>query len=260
MGGNADLASPAAPKGSDLLERLAVYFRDHVLCNPMSPEKAETIIGLLDLPSGGTVLDVGCGKGEFLLRVAERWGVRGLGIDVSPYWVADARRASDARGLSSSVEIRCANAADYDGSEGPFDAVVCLGASFIWGGYAETLDALAAWARPGGLILVGEPFWTDRPSPEHLAAAGLYASSYRTHWGNVEAGIERGLRFLQAFVSSGDEWDWYEGLAWHRAERNAEAAGEPPTKGDHHFRDVYLKWGRREVGWAAYVFLKPALR
>lgn len=42
------------------------------------------------------------------------------------------------------------------------------------GGFEGTLQALAAWAKPGGYAAVGAPHWrVDQPSPEHLEAMGL---------------------------------------------------------------------------------------
>jgi len=135
-----------------------------------------------------------------------------------------------------------------------------LGASFIWGGYTHALDALRRGTRPGGTIVIGEPFWRVPPSREHLEAAGLEETSYRTHVGNIEVGVERHLRFLTAVVSSEDDWDRYEGLQWYAAERYAEEnRAEPDARqlleGKH--GDIYLRWGRSELGWAVYLFLKP---
>lgn len=66
-----------------------VTHRDHVLCNPTSVAKLDELIGLLDLPSEPQVLDIACGKGELLLRLAEAHaaapGFRGVGVDVSPF-------------------------------------------------------------------------------------------------------------------------------------------------------------------------------
>ena len=58
--------------------------RDHVLCNPLSEPKLDEMIWLLDLPRGARVLDIACGKGELLVRLAERHATRGVGVDLSP--------------------------------------------------------------------------------------------------------------------------------------------------------------------------------
>jgi len=43
---------------------------------------------LLDLPRGARALDIACGKGELLVRLAERHATRGVGVDLSPYCIA----------------------------------------------------------------------------------------------------------------------------------------------------------------------------
>ena len=44
------------------------------------------------LPTTARVVDIACGKGEFLIRLVEAYGVRGVGVDLSPFFIADAAR------------------------------------------------------------------------------------------------------------------------------------------------------------------------
>ena len=75
-----------------------ITHREHVVCNPTSEEKLARLVGLLRLPDDARVVDIACGKGEFLIRLAEAYGIRGIGIDISPFCIADAQRQSGARG------------------------------------------------------------------------------------------------------------------------------------------------------------------
>jgi len=69
-----------------------ITHREHILCNPMSLEKLEQLIALLPLKPGARVLDIAIGKGEFLIRLAERYRqMTGTGVDLSPYCIADVR-------------------------------------------------------------------------------------------------------------------------------------------------------------------------
>jgi len=84
---------------------------DHVICNPTSLAKLDELIGLLDLGSEPKVLDIASGKGEFIVRVAERFGgsagrgVQGVAVDISPFCVADLRAKASDRVPAARFEI-----------------------------------------------------------------------------------------------------------------------------------------------------------
>jgi cyclopropane fatty-acyl-phospholipid synthase-like methyltransferase len=50
----------------------------------MNDGKFERLCRLLRLDRGVRVLDIACGKGEFLVRLAELFGIVGVGVDISP--------------------------------------------------------------------------------------------------------------------------------------------------------------------------------
>ncbi|MDI8954285.1 DUF1730 domain-containing protein, partial [Salmonella enterica subsp. enterica serovar Anatum] len=43
--------------------------------------------------------------------------------------------------------------------------------SWIAGGVAGTIDLLAKSLKPGGIILIGEPYWRQIPATEEIAHA-----------------------------------------------------------------------------------------
>ena len=57
----------------DMWKFFNITHRDHIICNPMSPEKIGQLIALLPLKPGARVLDIATGKGEFLIRLAEQY-------------------------------------------------------------------------------------------------------------------------------------------------------------------------------------------
>ncbi|MHA2178614.1 MAG: SAM-dependent methyltransferase, partial [Candidatus Thorarchaeota archaeon] len=60
-----------------------ITHKHHVLCNPMSEEKFERFFQFLNLPKDTRILDIACGKGEVLVRLAEKYGISGVGVDLS---------------------------------------------------------------------------------------------------------------------------------------------------------------------------------
>ena len=58
---------------------------------PLSLEKADRLVEILALTDRPRVVDVGCGTGEFLIRVVERYGGHGIGIDPDGDALAECR-------------------------------------------------------------------------------------------------------------------------------------------------------------------------
>ncbi|REF35679.1 SAM-dependent methyltransferase [Thermasporomyces composti] len=108
----------------------------------------------LGLSPGMRVLDVGCGWGSFLIHAAERYGVTGIGVTLSPHQAEIATKRAVEAGLSDQVEFRLADWRDV--GDGPFDAIAGSGMAEYVGParlaeYARTLYGLL---RPGGRLLV----------------------------------------------------------------------------------------------------------
>ena len=246
----------------DLWKYYSITHRDHVLCNPTTVEKIDELIGLLQLERGTSVVDIACGKAEMLVRLAETYDIKGMGVDKSPFAIADAEAKREARVPDAELEFILGDGADYrPSSPESFDLAACIGASWVFGDHRGTLRALKAMIKPGGMVMAGEPYWINEPSPEHLAAEGFDRHLYSSHGGNVKIGEEEGLTLLYAVASNQDDWDRYEGLQWRAA---ADYARESPDDPDvpkilgrvADKRDIYLKWGRNDFGWAIYLFRK----
>jgi SAM-dependent methyltransferase len=60
------------------------------------------------------VVDLGCGNARFLLGAAQRFGVTGLGVDLSPEACEDAERRIAEADLVGRVVVRCGDAGDLD--------------------------------------------------------------------------------------------------------------------------------------------------
>jgi SAM-dependent methyltransferase len=237
-----------------------ITHREHVICNPTSEEKLGRLVELLRLPADARVVDIGCGKGEFLTRVAEAYGVCCVGIDLSPFFVAEAEKRLRGRAPDAQVVFRQMNGADFE-PDGPhsFTAASCIGASWVYGGHAGTLEALTRMVVPGGWVIAGEPFWLQEPCEEYLRGLGGAREAFGTHAGNVEAGEQRGLDLVHTFVSSKDDWDRYEGLQWYATVEYARAHPDDPDLPEllrrvAEQKAAYLRWGRDTLGWAIYVF------
>jgi len=246
----------------DILKFYDVTHRYHEVCNPMSTAKLDELVGLLRLNPGSAVLDIACGKGELLTRLAERYKISGIGVDISPYCVTDAEQRLRERVPGAQIQILNMDGADYSPDQ-LFDLAMCIGASWVYKGHRGTLSALTTMTKPDAPILVGEPFWLKDPDDAYLVAENLTRDMFGTHYENVLVGEDEGLLPLYTMVSNQDDWDRYETLQWYAAEKYARDNPDDPDVSEiltrvARGRTNYLHWGRDTLGWAMYLFRKPS--
>ncbi len=235
--------------------------RDHVFLTPLSGAKVDQVLSMLELPTGARVLDLGCGKGEMLVRLATRWAVRGVGVDLNPVLLAEARARAAAHVPQAGLVFHEAAAAEFETVPGTWDAVLCVDASEAFGGYRATLNAVAALVRPHGRMLVGEHFWRRPPHPDYLEVLGLAAGDLLDHPRNVRIGEEAGLVPICTAVSTEDEWERYERLHARAVQEYAAAHPEDPDaealwKRARRRYEAFEHWGRDTLGFGLYVFQK----
>ena len=138
------------------------------ILNPSTSEKIIKLGKLLKLKKGNRVIDFGCGCAEPLILWAEEFGITGIGIDISEDFCDRARKKLAVRGLSDQIEIVCSPAADYVFEEGAFDAATCIGATFVFGGYQQTIQAMKRAVHQNGRLGIGETHWlSNQVHPEY---------------------------------------------------------------------------------------------
>lgn len=177
----ADMEHPALPPSITVLsgtdveaewERFHIFEAMHHrmrICNPMTDEDLDQVVTSLDPVAGDRALDIACGYGELLIRMAERSAMSGIGVDLSPWMLLRAEREAARRGVADRLEWSLGNAHQLP-VDPTTDIVTCLGASWIWHGFAGTVRALTARARPGGRIAIGDLRLRDGSDPVAVAA------------------------------------------------------------------------------------------
>jgi SAM-dependent methyltransferase len=226
------------------------------LLNPLSEELLDDVIGRLAPPTGGVALDVGCGRGEALLRVVERHGVRGVGLDLHAPYVEDARRRA-----TGEVEFHVADAGAFPYAPDGYDVAMTVGSSHALGGdWRHGLERLRELVRPGGEVLLGEGYWRREPDPRYLEALGATADELPDYAGLIAGALEAGLTPLYAAVAGERDWDRYEWTLVLNGERHAAAHPDDPETDDLRAwvragRDRYLAPGGRDtLGFGLFLF------
>lgn len=141
---------------------------EHRIHNPFTPEKYATLGRVLRMKQGARILDLGSGSGEMLCTWARDYGITGTGIDMSPLFTAQAKLRAEELGVSEHVHFIHNDAAGYVADE-KCDVAACVGATWIAGGVAGTIELLAKSLKPGGLVLIGEPYWRQLPATGEIA-------------------------------------------------------------------------------------------
>jgi len=243
----------------------SIAHRDHDYCNPISAAKIEKLLDLLPLDPTSRVLDLGCGRAELALRIIERFGSTVIAVDHSELMLDAARERAEWTGALSKLHLDDSDIRNYQADPETFHLTVMLGAGGIDGGMAGICNQLKVWTKPGGYLLIGEGYWLRKPHSEYLALLGGSDAQYLDHRGNVQAGSDAGLIPMHATTASVDEWDDYE---WKYSRSIERYAGEQPDDPDvpemlkriRRWRDAYLRWGRDTLGFAVYLFYRPAPR
>ena len=109
----------------------------------------------IDLSTGDTVLDIGCGGGNTLARMAERvTGGHLVGIDYAETSVEASRAFNMELIEAGRMEILHGSVEALPFDDAHFDAVVTVESFYFWPNPEESLKEVARVVKPGGTFLL----------------------------------------------------------------------------------------------------------
>jgi S-adenosylmethionine-diacylgycerolhomoserine-N-methlytransferase len=129
----------------------------------------DRLISVLDVPHGGTVLEIGCGTGRNLIKIAQHWPeCRLYGLDISTEMLKSARANIRHSALGERVQVAQGDATGFDSYElfgrRRFDRIVCsYTLSMIPEWQAALRWALTLLAPQGSLHIVDFGMQEDMP-------------------------------------------------------------------------------------------------
>jgi len=231
------------------------------ILNPFSAAKVATLGEAVGLAAGITVLDLCCGKGEALSTWARDHGITGTGVDVSTIFLAAARERATELDVADRVTFVHADASDYV-AETPVDVAACIGATWIGDGVDGTVALLARSLRPGGTMLIGEPYW--RSEPPHQEAVEACHASARSDYDTLPELVERfgrlGYDVVEMVLADPDSWDRYVASRWRNirlfvdAHPDDELAPRFRAELDNDPRN-YVRYRRDLMGWGVFALM-----
>jgi SAM-dependent methyltransferase len=228
----------------------------HELQNPTSVEKIRLLGERLGLGPRSHVLDMACGRGGPALVLAQTFGCRVTGVEQSEAFLSAAKSRAAEAGVKALVDLVLADGKEFPIEPGRYDAALCLGASFVWGGLEQTVAALAPGVRGGGFVAVGEPYWRTWPLPDGFEPEEGY--DFLALPETIALFETAGVDLVTLIDSTTDDWDRYESLHWHALEEWLHAnpdhrEAEQFRRMGRDYRDAYVRWLRDLLGWAIFV-------
>ena len=240
----------------EFFELMDISHRYLEILNPSSHEKILAVGDVLHLNTGSRVIDFGCGKGELLVLWAEKFGISGTGVDISEPFVEKARNKIKERNLDNRIEIALSNGSEYMTDE-VYDAGLCIGSTFIWGGFRETIQALRKFVKPEGKLAIGEVYWLKNDiSQEYLNGSAPPGTLYEHEL--LQVANDEGYDIEYMVRASLDDWDRYNAGNWRGLVRWIHENPDHPDRQDiiDHLRknqEDYLRYEREYLGWAIYM-------
>ncbi len=235
---------------------------------PLSEARAARFVDRLARAKPGTVLDIGSGWGELMLRIlAALPDATGVGFDTDEGDLDRGSANARARGLSERVAFY--QESGVGTSRGPADLVLCLGASHALteteppGHTAAALRELRRLVTPGGRVLLSESYWQRTPTEADLAAMwpGTSASDYGSLADLADLAVAAGFRLAWIETATAGEWEDFESgyqcdeEEWLAAHPGHPRAAEIRERLDQH-RSFWLR-GYYGILGQAYLTLVP---
>ncbi|MCK2217078.1 class I SAM-dependent methyltransferase [Actinomadura sp. ATCC 31491] len=246
----------------DLPRIFTIRESSHRIHNPITAAKFAALGEALRLAPGTRVLDLASGSGEMLCTWARDLGCTGTGVDISTVFTERARARAAELGVAERVEFVHGDASGHVADQ-PVDLAACVGATWIGGGVAGTAELLSRSLRPGGLMLIGEPYWRRTPPDEETAKA-CHASGvadFLSLPGLIGRFGDLGYDVVEMMLADQDSWDRYAAAQWLNLRRwlDRNPGDELAPEVRRELTDEparYARYTREYLGWGVFALMR----
>jgi SAM-dependent methyltransferase len=146
-----------------VLNNFTAWSQEPIPFVPTTMPVVERMLELAEVRTGDFIYDLGSGDGRILIHAAKKYGTRGVGVDLDPQRVAEAREKAKEEGVSHLVEFRAEDGTQTDISNA---SVVTL-YMFKW--FNNAIRPKLQKLRPGSRI-VAHDYDIDSWEPTRVVA------------------------------------------------------------------------------------------
>jgi SAM-dependent methyltransferase len=245
----------------DLPRGFTIRESSHRIHNPFTSEKLATLGQALSPAAGTAMLDLACGSGEMLCTWARDHQLTGTGVDISTVFIDSARARAAELGVADRLSFVHGDASGYVTSQ-PVGIASCIGATWIGGGVAGTVDLLRRNLARGGMMLIGEPYWRREP-PDQATVEGCYGAR-RDEWlllpELIESFSDLGCDLVEMVLADQDSWDRYAAAQWLNIRRWLDANPDDELAGEMRAELAvaparYARYRREYLGWGVFALM-----
>jgi ubiquinone/menaquinone biosynthesis C-methylase UbiE len=122
-------------------QNLAPYY-------PTPEDVVDRMLALASVTKADTVLDLGCGDGRIPIRAAQKYGARGVGVDIDPKRIEESKANARTAGVEHLVDFRVEDAMTTDVSGATVVTLYLLSSS-----NAKLRPILTRQLKPGARIV-----------------------------------------------------------------------------------------------------------
>lgn len=160
----------------DIFDFMANYVGLSVL-HPGGYGATEKLAGECEIDEKTRVLDIACGKGTSSIFLAQKYGCRVEGLDISEELIKEAWDLTTQKGVNNSVNFRVGDALDLPYPENEFDVAVSQAVLILVSDKRKAVQEAKRVLKPGGIAAWLELSWKKPPSKEFLDAVSneIYA-------------------------------------------------------------------------------------
>lgn len=115
---------------------------------PTPQDVVERMLALAEVGPNDVVYDLGCGDGRIVITAAQKYGARGVGIDIDPDRIEESRDNAKKAGVEDRVEFRQQDAMTVDVSPATVVTLYLLSASNL-----KLRPMLTKQLKPGARIV-----------------------------------------------------------------------------------------------------------